>query len=254
LKQYFKLILIDLFGVFLAVTSRTSWLDNWIQALNFPLDPTKLTLFIISILLTVGYLNYTIISLKGKLEKVEKTRENEHKLLRKSYLQILEDEYKHDFDDCNIRIFLPKNNLVEWISNLFRKKESVQLNLYLKPIRVLCTDEIDKPLLFKVRPKELAQGMVGETFATETICIQQTKASRITNEFTSRMDQAQLALAHDYEFILTFPILDPKSGKLVGIASIDSKKPKPDLDIKSKDSLRNIVIKIGMEIHDSFIA
>jgi hypothetical protein len=251
LSQYGKLIFIDLLGVFLATTSRTTWLDSTISSIDLPLEPTKLIFFIASIILTVGYLNYTLISHKNKLEKLKLVRDKDHKLLRESYLHLLEDELNTDFSDCNIRLFLPQNSMVSSATNLFRIEQKKKVILALVPIRGLCIDEIDKPLKFRVSPEEIAQGMVGETFSKDRICLQPSYGERVENEFTSRMDHAQNALSNEYEFIFTFPIIT-SSGKKVGIASIDSKTAKK-IEIKSNDRLKNTMLKLGMDIHDSFV-
>ena len=193
---------------------------------------------ILSIVLTFILLTYNII--KAEIER-NYLLEQRNQLLgfnKKIFTSVLSDEMNVKNIDLNLRIFVPRKTILNYINKNYK------LEYVIRNLNNLAEAGLTNNLKFEVYPNP--QGLVGECFVSKQM-IYDTDLKN-TNATDYKLTKYQIDKTHDLRFILCYPILNTK-GKVVSIISIDSKQ-EIDVNNDNKYALINSVTTFVLSLYE----
>lgn len=174
--------------------------------------------FILSIFLTFSILTTKLIISQIRENRFREQRSNFIKFNKEIFVKTLMSEFGKEFENINIRIFVPKKPLVWYIRRIFFK--DTPLYFVIRNIEGLANPGLTKNLSFQVTPNK--QGLVGDCYNSKQMVFDDDLEHN--NKTYYDLSRSQVNKTNELKFSLVCPLFKDNNNndEIIAIVAFDS--------------------------------
>lgn len=222
---------------------------NWAQdkryvGENVDVEIVKSIFFLASLLLTFGLLTLNLIKSELNEERFRRQSTDLIKYTKEIMITALTKALGKEYCEINIRIFVPKKNLMWKLRHLLGREE--KLEFWIKNIDGLADAGVTNNLKFRVLPEKEKQGLVGECFSCRKMVYDDNLVE--SNEVSYNLSEYQINKTSDLRFIIVCPTFNDDAS-IDAIVAFDSKNI-IKVTKENESVLTNLILNYTQQLHE----